>query len=418
VTIRVLWAIKGLGPGGAERLLVEHARIADHERFSYEVAYVLDWKRHLVPELEQLGVVTHCLGVRTEVDPRWTTRLFTLLRHGRYDVVHMHSPTVASVARIEACALGPRRPALVYTEHNRWPSYRAETRGANRLTFGLDDATFAVSADVRDSLAARHRDAVEVLVHGVDVERVQSFAAEREETRRELGVQPGESLAVTVANLRAGKNYPGLIDAARLLVDRGVPVRFVTAGQGQLADEVAALHRESGLGDRFALLGYRDDTTRLIAAADVFVLASHHEGLPVTVMEALTLGVPVVATAVGGLPEAVTADENGILVPPGDTAALAAAIERAVEPATHARLVAGARATGDRFSNAPAVARVEATYQRLVTEKQRRSDHHRGGGDARRPRAAVSTTHPAANAASDSSSADPADSSKPAPRDT
>jgi glycosyltransferase involved in cell wall biosynthesis len=366
VTIRVLWVIKGLGPGGAERLLVEHARIADHEHFSYEVAYVLDWKQHLVPELEQLGVRTHCLGVRNELDPRWTTRLFSLLRHGRYDVVHAHSPTVASVARLEVRALGKRRPVIVSTEHNRWPSYRAETRWANRVTFGLDDATFAVSADVRDSVAARDRDDVEVLVHGVDVERVRSFASAREETRRELGVRPGESLAVTVANLRAGKNYPGLIEAARLVVDRGVPARFVTAGQGQLADEVAALHRQSGLGDRFALLGYRDDTTRLIAAADVFVLASHHEGLPVTVMEALTLGVPVVATAVGGLPEAVTSDANGILVPPRDATALADAIQRALEPTTHARLVAGARATGDRFSNAPAVARVEATYRRLA----------------------------------------------------
>jgi glycosyltransferase involved in cell wall biosynthesis len=179
-------------------------------------------------------------------------------------------------------------------------------------------------------------------------------------------VQPGESLAVTVANLREGKNYPGLIEAARLVIDRGLPVRFVTAGQGQLADEIAVLHEKSGLGDRFALLGYRDDTTRLIAAADVFVLASHHEGLPVTVMEALTLGVPVVATAVGGLPEAVTSGENGMLVPARDPTALADAIERALEPPTHTRLVAGASTTGDRFSNAPAVARVEATYRRLV----------------------------------------------------
>src|SRR5262249_40946711 len=151
--------------------------------------------------------------------------------------------------------------------------------------------------------------------------------------------------------LRAGKNYPGLIEAARLVVERGLRVRFVTAGQGQLADEVAALHRASGLGDRFALLGYRDDTTRIIAAADVFVLASHHEGLPVTVMEALTIGVPVVATAVGGVPEVVTDEINGILVVPGDATALAEGIARALEPVTHARLVAGARDTGDRFSN-------------------------------------------------------------------
>jgi glycosyltransferase involved in cell wall biosynthesis len=173
-------------------------------------------------------------------------------------------------------------------------------------------------------------------------------------------------LAVTVANLRPGKNYPGLLGAAGIVVDHGVPVSFVSAGQGQLQDEVAALHRSSGLGERFRLLGYRDDTTRLIAAADLFVLASHHEGLPVTVMEALTLGVPVVAPAVGGLPEVITTDENGILAEPGSSAALADAIERALQPDTHARLREGARRTRDRFSNAHAVARVEDVYQRLA----------------------------------------------------
>jgi glycosyltransferase involved in cell wall biosynthesis len=230
----------------------------------------------------------------------------------------------------------------------------------------LNDATFAVSDDVRASIASRYRAEVEVLVHGIDVARVCAQADARDDVRRELRIEPDEYLAVTVANLRPGKNYPGLLDAARIVVDHGVPVSFVSAGQGQLQDEVAALHRSSGLGEHFRLLGYRDDTTRLIAAADVFVLASHHEGLPVTVMEALTLGVPVVAPAVGGLPEVVTTGDNGILAEPGSPSALADAIERALQPDTHARLVAGARRTADRFSNTHAVARVEDVYERLV----------------------------------------------------
>jgi glycosyltransferase involved in cell wall biosynthesis len=372
VTIRVLWLVKGLGPGGAERLLVEHAASRDRDAFDYEVAYVLDWKQHLVPELEALGVRTHCLGVRSETDPRWPVRLARLLRSGRHDVVHAHSPLVASVARLELRTLPRRRrPAIVYTEHNRWPSYRATTRMANELTYSLDDAQFAVSEDVRSSISARHRDRVEVLVHGIDVDRVRRDTAGRDDVRAELGVEPDTHLAVTVANLRASKNYPGLLAAARIVLDRGVPVRFVAAGQGQLQEEIAALHRSSGLGDRFQLLGYRDDTTRLIAAADVFVLASRHEGLPVTVMEALTLGVPVVAPAVGGLPEVVTTDDNGILCPPGADDALADAVERALQPDVHARLVEGARRTGDRFSNARAVAHVENAYRRLAVTPPR-----------------------------------------------
>jgi len=155
-----------------------------------------------------------------------------------------------------------------------------------------------------------------------------------------------------------------LKQAYRERLSAGVPaLRFVAAGQGPLEDEVRALHAASGLGDRFRLLGYRTDTTRLVAAADLYVLASHHEGLPVTVMEALTLGVPVVAPAVGGLPEVVERGVNGILVPPGDAPALAEAIEEAASPDRRAALAAGARATGDRFSSRAAVARIEAIYR-------------------------------------------------------
>ncbi|MFI5053309.1 MAG: glycosyltransferase [Acidimicrobiia bacterium] len=373
--LRVLWLIKGLGPGGAERLLVEQAAAGGRDGITYEVAYLLSWKQHLVPELEALGVRTHCLGVRTERDLRWVARLAGLLRRERFDVVHAHSPLVAAPARLLVRARArAHRPAFVYTEHNRWPSYRPFTRYANRLTYPLDDAVFAVSADVRASVSPRCRDQVEVLVHGVDVPRVRAHLDERLAARAELGIGDGEVLAVTVANLREGKNYPGLLRAARLVVDRDLPVQFVTAGQGQLEAEIRTMLRASGLGDRFRMLGYRDDATRLIAAADLFVLASHHEGLPVTVMEALTLGVPVIAPAVGGLPEVVITGVNGILVEPESSAALADAIVEASDPARRAELSEGARRTGERFSSANAVARIEAEYRTLT---------RRAGPDAR-----------------------------------
>jgi glycosyltransferase involved in cell wall biosynthesis len=366
---RVLWLVKGLGPGGAEHLLVEHAAGGDRAGFHYEVAYLLDWKQHLVPELAELGVAAHGLGVRTEWDLRWVLWLHRLLRHGRYDVVHVHSPRVASIARILVRAFPRRRrPALVYTEHNRWPSYRRVTRVANHATYALNDATFAVSGDVRDSVSPHFRSRVEVIIHGVDVARVHAARAERNASRAELGVAPGEHLAVTVANLRAGKNYPGLLAAARLVVDRGLPVCFVAAGQGQLEAEIRAGLERAGLGDRFRLLGYRRDTTHLIAGADVFVLASHHEGLPVTVMEALTLGVPVVAPSVGGLPEVVATGKNGLLVEPGSPTALADAIEQALDPLVHERLAAGAAGTGDRFSSARAIGRIEEAYRHVACD--------------------------------------------------
>jgi glycosyltransferase involved in cell wall biosynthesis len=143
-------------------------------------------------------------------------------------------------------------------------------------------------------------------------------------------------------------------------------LRLVLVGQGPLADEIAARHLALALGDRVLLLGYRPDAARVLSAADALVLSSRHEGLPVALMEARALGLPVVATAVGGIPEAVIDDVDGLLVEPGDVAQLSGALVRfASDPALRARLVAGAAAQADRFDVAAAVAQLEALYEDL-----------------------------------------------------
>ncbi len=105
---RVLWLIKGLGPGGAERLLVAAAAAHDPERFRIEVAYLLPWKHHLVAELEALGVECTCLGVGDERDLRWVVRLRRRLRDAPVDVVHAHSPYAAGFGRLAVRSLPAR----------------------------------------------------------------------------------------------------------------------------------------------------------------------------------------------------------------------------------------------------------------------------------------------------------------------
>lgn len=359
---RVLWLTKGLGPGGAERLLLEQAQAETPGRVVYEAAYLLPWKQHLVAPLEAAGVRTHCLGVASDLDPRWCWRLANLLRSNRFDVVHAHSPLSASAARVLVRTTF-RSTAFVYTEHNRWSSHHRGTRAANQVTFSLNHASIAVSDAVAESMTPRARARSVVITHGIDVDAVRAHACERDAVRSEFGVAPHEVFAVTVANLRENKRYPDLLAAARRVVDAAAPVVFAAAGQGPLEQEIRVEHARSGLGERFQLLGYREDARRILAGADLFVLSSAHEGLPVAVMEAFALGVPVVATAVGGLREAVTPGENGLLVPPGDPVALAGAIIDASDPTYRSMLAAGAAAAGDRYSVTAAAARIEAVYE-------------------------------------------------------
>ena len=111
----------------------------------------------------------------------------------------------------------------------------------------------------------------------------------------------GEILVVTVANLRREKGYPDLLRAAAIIARRHPEVRFLAAGQGPLDASLRKAQRDLRLGEHFVFLGHRREVRQLVAAADVFVLASHMEGLPLAMLEAMSLGKPVIATAVGGI---------------------------------------------------------------------------------------------------------------------
>jgi glycosyltransferase involved in cell wall biosynthesis len=364
----VLWLTKGLGPGGAERLLVTQAAVTDPERIAYEAAYLLPHKRHLVPELEAHGVATHDLSARHDLDPRWLGRLTRLVDRGSFDVVHAHSPAPAASARLVVRSIPrSRRPAFVYTEHNRWPSHSRATRIANSATFGLNDAVITVSDDVRSSLPPRHRDAARSIVHGLDSEAVAALRADRDEVRAELGIEPGQPLVVTVANFRPLKGYPDLLAAADRVRSRRPDVRFVIVGQGPLEAELRAEHARRRLEGTVTILGYRDDAPRITAAADLFALASHHEGIPVAVMEAMAAGVPVVATRVGGLAEAVDDGTSGRLVAARQPERLADAIvELLSDDTTRRALSRGATEASSRFSARRAASEIEAVYERAL----------------------------------------------------
>lgn len=366
--IRVLWLVKGLGPGGAERLMVAAAGAHDRRAVSLRAAYLLPWKDALVGDLEALDVGCTCLDVRDERDVRWAIRLRRHLIDHPVDVLHAQSPYPAGIARLVVRTLPRRvRPRLVYTVHNTWTSFSTPTRWLAGATYGLDAADVAVSEVVRSTLGPRARRRTETVVHGIDLVGVRAQRGARAAIRAELGLAPDELVLGTVANFRAQKDYPNLLAAARLLVDRGVPVRIVAVGQGPQEAETRALHASLGLGDRVVLTGRRDDAVAVMAACDTFVMASNNEGLPVAIMEALALGLPVVSTAVGGIPEAIADGVEGLLVPARDPEALAAAITRIVEdPALRARLADGAAEAGDRYDIRTTTARLEAIYREVV----------------------------------------------------
>jgi glycosyltransferase involved in cell wall biosynthesis len=365
----VLCLIKGLGRGGAERLLVSATRFGDRRRFRLHVAYVLPWKDALVGELQNEGVAVTCLGASNRGDLRWVLPLRRLLHDGNFDIVHSHSPLAAAGARLVARTLPPdRRPLLVSTEHNTWSSHGPLTRRINRLTFPLDHAHVAVSEHTRQSLPTTLQPRVQVVTHGAEVESVRAATASRLAVRAALGVAADEVVVITVANLRSHKGYPDLLAAARKVLDGcRVPCRFIAVGLGPLEKQLRKEHEKLGLGDRFVWLGRREDVFDLLAGSDIFAMASHYEGFPIAVAEALAAGLPVVATDVGGVADAVQNGRNGYLVQPREPDALAHALTRLIDdaPLRH-RLGAEAARSADAFDVAKAVRATESLYAELL----------------------------------------------------
>lgn len=360
----MLWLSKGLGAGGAEHLLLAVASAADRARVTYDAAYLLAWKQHLVPALEAAGVRTHLLDGPREVDPRWALRLRRLLLDGAYDVLHAHSPYPAALARLVVRTL-PRakRPKLVYTEHNVWSSYRLPTRVLGRLTYRFDDARVAVADQVRSSLPPALAATTETLVHGIDTAAVRAARVDREVARAELGVAADELLVVTMANFRPDKDYANVAAAATRILARVPRARWVVAGQMTTdadADELFAPI------DRLHAVGRRDDPWRILAAADVLVVGSRNEGLPVVVMEAMAVGLPIVSTAVGGIPELIRDGVEGRLVPPGRPDLLAdAVVEVLDDDEGRAAMGAAAAERSAIVDAARAARRLEDLYEAL-----------------------------------------------------
>lgn len=332
----VLLVIKGLGPGGAERLVVDQL-VRESASCTYELFVCTKREPNVLAEVPE-QVPVH-LGYAKQGS--WVAHLRKVVGTGRFDVVHTHLPIAAVGTRLATHTVR-NRPKVFYTEHNRWPSYVLPTRLANRATAWLDDVTFAVSQDAAESMKFPLRKPAIVVDHGVSGELPRSSAAAKQALTDMLEIEPESPVIGTVANLRREKAQAALITAFARISVTPAP-HLVIVGQGPLDNELRETAAGSGAGDRIHFMGYRYDAPSIAAGFDVFTLPSEHEGRPVALMEALRIGLPVVVSDVGDMPNMVEHGVSGLVVPVRDSDALVEALSDAAgDEALRHRLSAGA----------------------------------------------------------------------------
>jgi glycosyltransferase involved in cell wall biosynthesis len=351
--VRLLLVVDSLEVGGAERHVVDLAVALGRE--GYEVTVACSIGGGLSEPLEEANVPVRPLLdklVKRRVSVAFARELRRLIREERFDLVHAH---IAAIA-----VLGTGVP-LVVTEHTEalWQGRR--DRWASRRVYRRAEHIIAVSSAIRRRLIERD---------AVPPERITAI---HNAVIPASGAPPGAlpddlragPLVGVVARLQPEKGVADFLKAATRVSASLPESRFLVAGDGPLREELLALAERLGVGERVRFLGYRADARALIGLLEVLVVPSLTEGAPLIVLEAMAAGIPVVASAVGGIPDQIRHDREGLLVPAGDPAALGETLLELLQDPGRARSLgeAGRRRADSEFSHATMVRRIEGVYR-------------------------------------------------------
>jgi glycosyltransferase involved in cell wall biosynthesis len=307
-----------------------------------------------------------------------TVRLAGLIRRERPQILHTHTAKAGTVGRVAALLAGSARPQIViHTFHGHvlrgyfGPLRSRVFRELERRLARGTTVLVAVSPQVRDDLVelgVAPAEKFAVIRLGIELEERVGSANGRAETRRYLGI-PAERFAVGwVGRMTAVKRCDDVLEGFRRLREHGVEATLCLVGDGPDRPQLEQLAHELGIMRDTLFLGYQKDVGRLYAAFDALVLPSGNEGTPVSVIEALAAGTPVVATRVGGVPDVVRDGKDGFLVEPGATDELADRLRRlATDPGLRRRLgSAGRERVLPRYAVARLVEDIDRLYRSLL----------------------------------------------------
>jgi L-malate glycosyltransferase len=353
-------------PGGTERQMIELARRLDRSR----------WQVHIVcfrprgawyERVASVAASVKHVPVTSFKSPHVWRELFAFARWCRdTGIVVVHTTELWSNTFGLPGAAIARVPVRIGNRRELNPNKSLAQLLMQRVGYACAHTIVANSQAAADRLRFERvpERKIAVVPNGLDASLFNRFTARTPRSRL-------RTIAV-VANLRPEKGHDVLIDAAPQVLARVPDARFLIVGSGPQMNTLVARAQRAGVADAFTFLGHCDDVAARLGEADVFVLPSRSEAFPNAVIEAMAAGLPIVASAVGGIREAIDHERTGLLVPPGDRDALAHAICRVMaEPAEAARMGAAAREHVDsRFDFDRMVAGFEAIYLRQLARRR------------------------------------------------
>jgi len=367
-TRRVLHVIDSLGPGGAQEVVLNLATCGS-ARFRHSVATMhgrgIYWDR-----LRGAGIRVHSLSPHKHF-PAYLATLPALILSEKPDILHCHLIPSNIIAKPLGALLGV--PLAINHDHTNDPH-----RGENKLLLALDKASnqfarhiIAVAGACRDFLVERESippEKITVVPNAIDLRRFSPAAPQAAEARAALGIPAGATVLAGIGRLNPQKNFSLFLDVAAALAPQFPGLRFLIAGGGPEESMLRAKAASLGLAEKTVFAGHVADARQAYAAADILLMPSRFEGLPMALLEAMAMGVPVVASRLDGIAEVVADGSEGLLVEPGNAPAFAAAVAellgnptRASEISKNARAKVEARHSVECMTRA-----VEEIYDRFL----------------------------------------------------
>jgi glycosyltransferase involved in cell wall biosynthesis len=368
--IDVLHLIGTLAAGGAERNLYYLAPCMARSKLRYGICCLLR-RGEFADEIESLGVPVFEIGYRRRYLVRTVLALRKLLKQRNVTVLHTHLYESGFVGRLAGWLAGT--PVIITHEHGKTLWKKWYHRWFERFALHFTDLRIAVSQDIvnlRMRYEATPPSKIRLVYNAVDPRAFEVAPEVRRVKRTELGID--DSFVVgTVGRLVVAKSYDLLLEVAREICAKRPNVRFVLVGDGPLAGELSQMRDSYNLQERFILLGRRTDIPELMAAIDLYIISSRREGLPLALIEAMMSARPIVSTAVGGIPDTLTHSCDGILVEPGNKAALVGAVDALIDNRSRMEVLGqNARKKAiERYSPERVLAELEMIYEEIFEAK-------------------------------------------------
>ena len=380
--LHVHHVITKLELGGAQQNTLYCVTNHDRSRFTVSLAAgpggIMDEDARRIPD----ATVEFVPSLRREVRP-WADLRFLLsyaryLRRNKVDILHTHSSKAGILGRFAGALAGV--PVIIHTVHG-WGFHDYQSWLVRALYVGLEK----LAVRHTDLLIAVSRENVErglaegigvpslyrVIRSGIDVSSFRTASRPAAEVRKELGIPEGAPVVGTVGNFKPQKAPLDFIKVAALVIREIPDARFVMLGDGELLGASRELAASLGIADRVVFAGWRRDVTDCLHSFNVFLLSSLFEGLPRSVLQAMSAGLPVVATAAGGTPEAVRDGVTGHVTARGDVEAMARHVTALLKDPARARAFgeAGLKAIGEEFEITRMLRDIEAAYMETAARK-------------------------------------------------